>query len=196
MSVPPTSRTVRRAYLALGRATRLPGKFFLPVDGVPIVRREIDALRSLGLETALVSVAPVALADVPVLNDARDAGPLGALATVLDVTREPFYLFGGDMPFLDPISIASMERRFRGRSVVPNGPTGAPEVLHAIYAGVEAELVDRSIARGSGLRHLVDELEREGGVDRIPYGELNPSTFTDVDTPEDYARVVRRPKAN
>ncbi len=144
----------------------------------------------------MVSVAPVALADVTVLLDDRDAGPLGALARVLETTRDPFYLFGGDMPFLDPTSIATMDRRFRGRCIVPIGPTGAPEVLHAIYAGIEPERVDRWIARGSGLRDLVDEIEREGRVDRIPYGELNPSTFTDLDTPQDYARLVRRTKAN
>jgi molybdopterin-guanine dinucleotide biosynthesis protein A len=193
MSAPGFAGRPRRAFIALGRAKRLPGKFLLPVDGTPMIAREIRTLASLNLEVALVSVAPVAELGIPVIRDCRDAGPLGALATALEVADEPFFLFGGDMPFLDAPSIDLMRQRFRGRSIVPSGPGGELEVLHAIYAGVDPSRVDFWLRRAGGLRDLVGELERGGNLERMAPGEIDPRSFTDIDTPEEYARVSASP---
>jgi molybdopterin-guanine dinucleotide biosynthesis protein A len=182
--------SVTKAYIALGRATRLPDKFWLPVEGEPIISRELRVLRGLDLDVAAVSVRDLEHTDLPRLIDRRDAGPLGVVATILETGVNAFLLVGGDMPYLDAEGIRLMLRRFRGRSVVPIGPDGRDEVLHAIYADVATNTVERLLDRGGGLRDLVRELEEGPGVDRIAFGEIDPQSFTDIDTFEDYERWV------
>jgi molybdopterin-guanine dinucleotide biosynthesis protein A len=180
---------VRRAFLLVGRATRLPGKFRLPVDGEPVLDREHRILSTLGLSVAAVSVAPLRCPGLVEVADRFDRGPLGGLATALAVTEEPFFLFGADMPYLNPEGIERMHARFDGRTLIPWGPSGRWEVLHAIYAGVPRTLAEQWTMEGRGLGDLVAELDRSGQVQFLPAGEIDPRSFTDLDTPEDYARV-------
>jgi molybdopterin-guanine dinucleotide biosynthesis protein A len=185
-----TAEPVRRAYLLVGRATRLPGKFHLRVEGEPVLAREQRILSALGLRVEAVSVAPARIPGLPEIVDRFDRGPLGGLATALAATEEPFFLFGGDMPFLDPEGIERMRAQFDGRTLVPWGPSGRWEVLHAIYARVPRALAEQRTMEGRGIRDLVAELDRAGQVQFLPMGEIDPRSFTDLDTPEDYARIA------
>jgi molybdopterin-guanine dinucleotide biosynthesis protein A len=155
-----------------------------------VLAREQRILTALGLRVEAVSVAPMHLPGLAEIIDRFDRGPLGGLATALAATDEPFFLFGGDMPFLHPQSIERMRARFEGRTLIPWGPSGRWEVLHAIYAGVPRSLAERWAREGRGLRDLVAELDRTGQVQFLPVGEVEPRSFTDLDTPEDYARVA------
>jgi hypothetical protein len=65
-------------------------------------------------------------------------------------------------------------------------------VLHAIYAGLDHRRVAALLRRGAGLKQLVEELAGAGKVRFLPPGVVNPVTFTDLDTPEDYARLLSR----
>lgn len=189
----PPLAPVRRAFVLLGRATRLPEKFLLAVDGEPIVRREVRLLTEAGLEVTVVSVLPRDLGGVSVVADPFDAGPLGGLEVALSRADGPFFLFGGDMPFLDVAGIRTMHAEFDGRALVPVGPGGEWEVLHAIYAGVDARRVEALRREGRGLKDLVAELDRAGGVRFLPAGAIEPSSFRDVDTAEEYRRLARDP---
>ncbi len=184
----PTLAPVRHAFVLLGRATRLPGKFHLVVDGEPIVRREVRLLTDAGLEVTVVSVLPCDLGGVRVVTDPFDAGPLGGLEVARSRTDAPFFLFGGDMPFLDVAGIRTMRGEFDGRTIVPVGPDGEWEVLHAIYAGVDSRRVGALRREGRGLKDLVAELDRAGGVRFLPAGTIEPRSFRDVDTVEAYRR--------
>jgi len=189
MSRPRAPLRVRRAYLLMGHATRLPGKFLLPVGGEPVAIRCHRILRGLGLEVTAVTVDPITLPGLPVLRDRRDAGPLGGVATILETTEEPFFLFGGDMPWLDAPSVERMRSVFDGRSMVPVGPDGKWEVLHAIYSDLDRGVVEALVGRRAGVKDLVDRLASAGRVKFLPPGFLDPKSFTDLDTPEDYARI-------
>jgi len=184
---------VRQAFLLVGRSTRLPEKFRLLVHGEPVLAREQRILAGLGLEVTVVSVAPVNLTGLPEIMDRFDRGPLGGLATALAATEEPFFLFGGDMPYLDAGSVDRMRSHFDGRTLVPVGPTGHWEVLHSIYAGIPHDLAERRTGEGRGLRDLVAELDLAGKVRFLPAGVVDPRSFTDLDTPEDYARIIGPP---
>jgi molybdopterin-guanine dinucleotide biosynthesis protein A len=185
---PPGPLPVRRAFLLAGRATRLPGKFGLVVDGEPVIAREQRVLSTLGLRVEVVSVAPLDIPGLPEIRDRFDRGPLGGLATALSTTDEAFFLFGGDMPFLDPEGLRRMRSQFDGRTTVPLDSTGTWQVLHAIYAVVPRSLAERWATEGRGLRDLVAELDRRGQVRFLPPGTIDPRSFTDLDTPEDLAR--------
>lgn len=183
--------TVDRAYLLAGRATRLPGKFLRSIDGEPLIARAIRVLRSCGLEVAVVSVGPLDLPGVHVLHDRYDAGPLGGCAAILEETDAPFFLFGADMPFLDPMAIEGMRTRYDGRTVVPRSNSGHLAVLHAIYSGVTMREIRPILARGSGLVDLVRTLARRGAVRILPPGAVPEAALRDIDTPEDLARAQR-----
>ena len=196
MTPRPFPATIGQAYLLAGRATRLRGKFLRPINGEPLVAREIRVLRSCGLEVSVVSVRPLDLPGVRVLTDWRDAGPLGGLAIILEETDAPFFLFGADMPFLDPTAIETMRSRFDGRTLVPRSASGHLAVLHAIYSGVTQDHV-RAILKGDGgLVDLVRDLARTGRVRFLPPGTVPERSFFDVDTPEDLARAQEPGRAS
>lgn len=188
--------TVDRAYVLMGRARRLPGKFYRSLDGESLLARELGALGRAGLRVTLVSVRSVKGFDVEVLRDPRDAGPLGALCAVLDRAPPPFFLFGGDMPFVSERAVATMRRRYRGRTLVPLSTDGHAQVLHAIYANVPIDRAERVLRRGGGLRDLVAGLDRDGEIDWLEAGRLDERTFTDVDTPADLDALRRRAVAS
>jgi molybdopterin-guanine dinucleotide biosynthesis protein A len=187
----PRAPSPRRAFLLLGRATRLPGKFDLPVEGTPILERELRVLESAGLHPELISTDPRPRSRVPVHVDPEPRGPLGGLSVALSLSPEPFFLFGADMPFLDRRSIAQEAAMFDGRSVVPRSADGTPQVLHAIYARVDRIEVERLLARGRGLRDLVDRLETRGQVRWAPAEAFAPRSFDSVNTPAEYASIFR-----
>ena len=186
-----SSPALKKAFLLLGRATRLRGKFWLPVDGEAIVLRAVRTLRRVGLDVSIVSVRPVDFGRVPVLRDHRDVGPLGALAEIVARTPEPFFLFGGDMPYLHGPTIARMRETFDGRAVVPVDSHGHWQVLHAVYPALTPDDVEPLVLDGRGLRDLLGKLERKGRVRLLPAGLVPPRSFLDVDTPADYARLNR-----
>ncbi len=192
MALTPTGApgVVRRAYLLAGRATRLPGKFLLPFGGEPVVLREVRLLRSLGLEVTLVGVAPVDLPDVRFLRDRLDRGPLGGLASALADSNRPFFLFGADMPFLDRAGIEALRARFRGRTLVPVSRSGHWQVLHAIYTGREGARLPALLEAGRGLHELIEVLLEEDTAELLPAGLVAERSFTDLDTPADYARAL------
>ena len=183
---------IRRAYVLAGRATRLPGKFLRRIDGEPLINRELRTLGACELDTTVVSVGPLDLPGVAVVTDRLDAGPLGGLATVLELTDEPFFLFGADMPFLDPSAIATMRSCFDGRSLVPRSVSGHLAVLHAIYWGVTRDEVGEVLGRAGGLVDLVHALSVNGRVRFLPPGTLPERSFSDIDTPEDLAGAEGR----
>lgn len=183
------------AFVLLGRATRLPGKFLLPTGGEPIVRRAARVLSEVGLKVTLVSVTPRPLEGLKVVRDPYDAGPLGGLATARSLTGGPFFLVGGDMPFLSAAAFRRMRREFDGRSLVPVGPGGAWEVLHAVYANLDLDRVLELVRERRGIRDLVDELDRKDKVRFLAPGTIDARSFLDVDTPEQYARLSRPARA-
>lgn len=180
-----------KAFVLLGRATRLRDKFLLPVDGEAIVLRAVRTLRGVGLDVSAVSVRPVDLGSVPVLRDPRDAGPLGAVAEIVARTHMPFFLFGGDMPYLDGATIAGMRDAFDGRALVPVDATGRWQVLHAVYPELAPSDVEPLLRHGGGLRDLLGQLHREGRVRLLPPGTVPARSFVDIDTPAAYARLDR-----
>lgn len=189
---PRPSGAVRRAFVLVGRATRLPGKFFRTIGGESILGRELRILSDAGLEVGVASVAPFGIPDVPVIADPYDAGPLGGLLSILSSTDPPFFLFGADMPFLDPEGIRVLGRAYDGRTVVPLSADGSWQVLHAIYAKTRRDETRRLLERGAGLLDLVRALDGRGAVKFLRAGRIPERSFVDIDTPAQYERWSRR----
>ncbi len=183
---------VRRAYLLLGHARRLPGKFYLPVGGRSVLDREVQLLRRLRLRVELVAVEPPTNPSVPVVADQYDRGPLGGLATAVERTSGPFLLLAADLPGLDPRAVRAVLDAFDGRCTIPRDRSGTPQVLHAVYAGLRPADLAGPLRRGEGLQSVVRRLDRRGRVRWVDGRAFRPDTFRDIDTPEDYRRYVAR----
>ena len=181
------------AILAGGRSRRMGcDKALLPVGGVPMLQRVIDAAQSLSNQRILVSNHSERHASFgwPLLADAfPDAGPLGGLATALrHATTSHLLLLACDMPFLTPGLLHHLiEQAGSHQAVVPDSDDGL-QPLCAVYTCSIAPLVEASIAAGQlGVRKFVAQLDTH----IIPpcewqlfAGETHP--FANLNTPEEY----------
>jgi molybdopterin-guanine dinucleotide biosynthesis protein A len=186
-----TRRPLRDAFVLVGRATRLPGKFSRLLDGVRVVDRVLDATRASGYVPTIVTTDPRTRSGVDVWTDRYDRGPLGGVRTIVEARAGPFLLVGGDMPFLSVAALRRLRSLFApGRSVVPRWSDGTIEVLHAVY-DLEVGPVRRAWESGRSLRDLVRERADSGEVRFVPAESFEPTTFRDIDTPADWARLAR-----
>ncbi|MGO4330844.1 NTP transferase domain-containing protein [Cupriavidus sp. 2TAF22] len=189
--------------LAAGTSSRMGGqhKLLLPLDGEPAVRRTVRAvLAARPLEVVVVTGCKGrevigALAGLPVdfqPNPRYEEGQMTSVAAGVAALRMPcsvVLVCLADQVLLEPADYLELVRAFatmpRGSIVVPvhAGQRGNPVAFSASYA---AEVVAGHV--NPGCRKLIadhpDEVfVHEAGHDRFT---------TDMDTPEDYARIVER----
>jgi molybdopterin-guanine dinucleotide biosynthesis protein A len=188
--------TLDAAILAGGRARRMGGvqKALIPVEGRPIVVRQIAALAPLVREILLVVAEPAPFAEVRgarvAIDRERDRGPLGGLATALHAsTAEALLVVGCDLPFLDG-GLLAMVRDFEpeAQAVVPR-IGGRAQPLHARYARSILSSVEKRLAEGRPrLLELLDDLE-VAWLDEDRLRALDPTLrgLINVNTPEDLA---------
>ena len=191
--------------LAAGESRRMGGvnKLLLRIDGVPLVRRQLDALLAAGITEVVVvlghqagRVVPLLPANgvVVVLHDAYRLGQQGSVLAglaALSARADPVLVMLGDLPLLEPADLsellAAWEHRAEGcRAMIPvhAGRRGNPVVVER---GVATEVLARGDAR-SGLRGFIDT--HAGSVARFE-APSDHCTF-DLDTPADIERLERR----
>ncbi len=186
--------------LAGGRASRMGhDKAALLLNGRPLVARVVERLR-LALANIIV-IGPHSLAALqpgaPVIPDARPGlGPLGGLATALDVTdTEWLFLVACDMPFIQPALVrhmASLALATPDAEAVALRAPGGLEPLHAAYRHDIAPHVARALASPRpSMRGLLESL-RVLEVAPADVASLDPgnlSTFN-ANTPDDWSRAL------
>ena len=189
--------------LAAGEAQRMGGrpKPLIERDGVPLVRRVVQALLGAGIAEIVVVVGHRAdevawvVADLPVLvvvNDAYSAGHVASLRKGLVDLPESVgatLIALADQPLLEPPDVAALleawPKRGAARALVPRvqEQRGHPVVLEASACS--------EILRGDagyGAREWMDEHPDEVAwfdSDNLHYVE-------DVDYPEDLDRIAQR----
>jgi CTP:molybdopterin cytidylyltransferase MocA len=189
--------------LAAGAAQRMGGraKPLIERDGVPLVRRVVQALLDAGVRDVVVvlgyradAVAWV-LTDLPVLtvvNPSYAAGHVTSLRrglVALPDTIEATLVALADQPLLEPTDVTALlvafARRGTARAVVPRvrGQRGHPVVLEASACS--------EILRGDagyGAREWLDE-----HPDEIAWFDCDNAHYVeDVDYPEDLERIAQR----
>jgi molybdenum cofactor guanylyltransferase len=181
--------------LAGGRSSRMGhDKAMLEIDGVTMLQRAIDLLRSLSMELGIVgssSEFPPHL-DVRVIpDDWPGAGPLGGIATALKYSSQDWNLIiACDMPYLTSPWLEFLIHRARASSaqaVVPRSDRG-PEPMCAAYHK-QAEAVVRG-ALENGVRKVTDGLAVLK-VEYIEPDEWKPFDsesylFKNMNTPADF----------
>ncbi len=207
-----TSRPARIAavVLAAGRSSRFPAhKLLADVDGEPLVRHTVRALRHADL-AAIVVVLGHAAAEVRAAvgpDPGRDGAPAlsfvenpdwanGSGASIaagirsLGADFDAAVIVLADQPTLDPAVIDRVLARWResGRPVVTADWAGerGPPVLFA--RAVFPELL--ALRGDRGARDVVGR-----DPDRVAVLALGEPFPPDIDTPEDHVRLVPRPPA-
>jgi len=199
MNLPP-SDDIGILILAGGEATRLRGKLMLDAGGVPLLTRVYRNLtsgapaREVALGCSAANQATfAALLPIPIIVDrSAGRGPLGGMLTAFAAMRaRRVFVAAGDAPFVDEKLVQRLAAAWEDgdecvvpQSIVAGSPTIEP--LAALY--------DRMAL----LREGPEVLRSCGGAVHVAVQRLrartvpneNPRTFTNVNTPFEYAALL------
>ena len=196
---------VMGAVLAGGRGRRIGGdKPSLEVGGQTLVRHAADALRSVGLDVALVlrpqQPVPLTAHTISIVRDEiENAGPLGGLEALMRwLPVEWALVVACDQPFLTPGLLRGLLAQPRGEvDAVVARPRDQLEPLPSLYRRTCLPAVARALARGErSLRDLLSSVR----LRELPAGALrrcDPQlrSFVNINTPADLeqARAIVAP---
>jgi molybdenum cofactor cytidylyltransferase len=189
--------------LAAGSSSRMggPNKLLLPVAGEPLVRRTVRTVLAAGVQEAVVVTGHQArevmqvLSDLPVTlqpNLRHEDGQMRSVAAgvaALAQATDAILVCPGDLPLLTSADLMELMDAFAAHTehsiVIPRhaGQRGNPIVFAAAYAPEVA-----AGRRLIGCRKLAAEYPEETWWLEAAHARYT----TDVDTPEDYERVLRR----
>ncbi|MDI6900849.1 MAG: formate dehydrogenase accessory sulfurtransferase FdhD [Anaerosomatales bacterium] len=186
--------------LAGGRSLRMGiDKTLLPMDGEPLVSRVAAAVDSVCAHTIVVTNRPEALEGITLPAGVRIAqdevayqGPLGGLATALDVAEDEWVLaVAADMPWLSADVVRKLwDARDGAQVVIPVSSKGS-EPLLALYHRDCLPVAREVLA--SGRRRLLAILPSVKVVE-VPVEELRDvdpqlKSLVNVNTPDELAEV-------
>lgn len=195
--------------LAGGRSRRFGApKALAEVGGVPIAERVRRALSAAVPQVVLVANDPALLSclHLPTRPDlSPGGGPLAGVLTALHWAAErdcdAALCVACDLPFVTPSLLDALVRRARKSDapvLAPQGPTGAPEPLCAVYSVRCLAPVAERLERGErGMRQLLaslgaatlalTEVRRHGDPEHL---------FLNVNTPDEHRRAEDIARAN
>jgi molybdopterin-guanine dinucleotide biosynthesis protein A len=184
--------------LAGGGSTRFGSdKLVAYYDGVPLLRRAIDAVAEVADGVIVVLAPGVEREDLPagvtVTHDLQEgAGPLAGLHTGLlaAIRSEAVLVVGGDMPELQPdvlrLLLASLDEASVDAAALADGDRSRPLPI-ALRTWPAADVAHSLLHAGRRrLRDVLDAL-RTAVIDEATWTSLDPDrrTLRDVDEPGD-----------
>jgi molybdenum cofactor cytidylyltransferase len=189
--------------LAAGRSSRMGSpKALLDFLGLPFVVRILQALEALEVKTRVVVLGPDAARIQPALashdfilveNSEPETGPIaslrGALRTLQPLQSSAVLVWPVDLPHVRVSTVERLieaQRRTKGPVILP---TFAERRGHPVIWGstLFGELLESTEAAQDGARAVLHRHERE--VFGVPVDD--PAVIDQVNTPEDYERLVR-----
>ena len=185
------------AILIGGRARRLDGRFkpWLPVDGQPILTRQLSALAIAGVEH-IVLIGRWSVEErppKPVVADAvEQAGPLGALYTALLVAPADCTLvLAGDMPLVTPALVNALFTIAPDEEAVVPRTTDGVHPLCASYRRCTAARMKARLDRSAlSVREALHDMHvREITPEDMAVLDPDGMTLMNVNTLADYERA-------
>lgn len=179
--------------LAGGRSQRMGrDKALLPVQGQPLLHRQIHLIRSLGIQDlclCLQADTPSRNVNLPILlDDPPGIGPLGALLAAWKWNPKPFLLvLAVDLPALTPEHLHLWIEKLRPAcGVIPQSPQGL-EPLAAIYPKACQPLHQEAASTGRFSLQTVASLALQRGLlQAIPLLGEDAKALTNWNSPQDW----------
>jgi molybdopterin-guanine dinucleotide biosynthesis protein A len=193
------SHDVIGAVLAGGLGRRIGGdKPSLLVEGQTLVRNAVDALRSAGLDVALVlrpgQPVPLTSHTAAIVRDqVESAGPLGGLHALLTWLPTQWALvIACDQPFLSPALLQGLLAKAPlDVDVVCGQPGNALEPFPGLYRRSCLPAIEEMLARGArSLQDLLAVARAEAlPFERVRRWDPELLSYLNVNTPDDLARA-------
>lgn len=186
-----------------GRSARMGSpKALLDFRGQPFVVRILEALEALEVKTRVVVVGPDAPRIQPALaghdcliveNTDVDGGPIASLRAALralqPVRPSAVLAWPVDLPHVRVTTVERLIETFRrdpGPAVVP---TFAERRGHPVLWG--AALFEELLTSDAATRHGARAVLHAHAGEIVPVAVDDPAVIDDLNTPEDYERLVR-----
>lgn len=181
---------------AAGAAERFGGaKLLANVGGMPLLERTIRSLLDGGVDRVIVVLGPDAeniRKAVPALGDRRvlvatnrkpEHGMFSSIqAGVREATGDPILVLPGDMPYVEPATVAALLQRYDEASAIVsprfNGKRGHPVVIPGKYRD---EIVEWKH------EETLHDLLRRHSSERVDLDVADKGVVRDVDVPGDVA---------
>ncbi len=195
--------SVAGVVLAAGRSARMGSpKALLDFLGQPFAVRILEALEALDVKTRVVVVGPDAPRVRPALathecliveNPDADAGPIASLRVALraldSVRPSAVLVWPVDLPHVRVATVERLLELYRRTRAPVVLPTFAARRGHPIIwdAALFAELHSNEQASRVGARAVL----RAHGAEAVTVPVDDPAVIDDLNTPEDYERLVR-----
>lgn len=169
--------------LAGGRATRLPGKPLVELNGMPLVLHPVAAMRAAGLVPVVVGKlgdgrlrATVEAAGCPWLTEPDEpVHPLFGIAFALAELRRPVVVCAADMPFVTAELLGGLAAHGGEGAVVACEVGGVLQPLLGRYAPSVAEALMGTVKESGSATGALRAL----GADLTVVGDLELAAFGD-----------------
>ncbi|MCC6346009.1 MAG: molybdenum cofactor guanylyltransferase [Nitrospirales bacterium] len=190
------------AVLAGGENRRFPVlKGFIEIEGVPLIRRNVDLLKGLFREVLISTNMPehYFFLGVPMVGDVLPSrGPMsGIYSCLLNAGGDAILVSACDMPFLrgDVVALLCEEHRRASASgrvdVTVPVYDGKPQPLLGVYAKTALPFLEEGIMNGrTSMKRFFGEASTHF-VGESALRTLDPGgrSFININTPEDFQRV-------
>ena len=189
--------------LAGGRSARMGSpKALLDFRGQPFAVRILEALEALEVKTRLVVVGPDAPRIQPALaghecliveNTDVDGGPIASLRAALRALQplQPSGVLAWpvDLPHVRVTTVERLIETFRRDPAPAVVPTFAKRRGHPVLWG--ATLFEELLTSDAATRHGARAVLHAHATEIVPVAVDDPAVIDDLNTPEDYERLVR-----
>ena len=189
--------------MAGGRSARMGSpKALLDFRGQPFAVRILEALEALEVKTRVVVVGPDAPRIQPALaghdcliveNTDVDGGPIASLRAALRALQplQPTGLLAWpvDLPHVRVTTVERVIETFRRDPAPAVVPTFAERRGHPVLWG--AALFEELLTSEAATRHGARAVLHAHAAEIVPVAVDDPAVIDDLNTPEDYERLVR-----
>lgn len=186
-----------------GRSARMGSpKALLDFRGQPFVVRILEALEALEVKTRVVVVGPDAPRIQPALaghdcliveNTDVDGGPIASLRAALralqPVRPSAVLAWPVDLPHVRVTTVERLIETFRREPAPAVVPTFAERRGHPVLWG--AALFEELLTSDAATRHGARAVLHAHAGEIVPVAVDDPAVIDDLNTPEDYERLVR-----
>lgn len=184
------------AILAGGKGTRfVPHKGLLEIEGISIIKRQLEILRPIFDNIIIVTNSPQAYKDLGaalVSDIILCKGPLGGIYSALKQSDTLYnFIVASDMPCLNSLLIRYMSSKISGYDAVVPELGGRLEPLHAFYAKACLSVIENQL-KNDNLK-IIDFFPqvriKKIGKEELSQFDPQQLSFLNINTPKDYEKV-------